>query len=202
MCRIGFRQVWTRCPRALYRPDCSPIERPVMPNDTCMQATVWPPRRPVSAVGGESQSMEPCPPVVQGDPTLPYYHGDTGQQRKQILTSTVYATPPTQGGDKAFPSKFAGIFNRWHQAITVVYPPGTVAVLPTRGRDSSGDPSLHDHGGNESIDARISTNANYAWSLNHLHVSQVVVNSAPVSRQSNIDTSSTQCDHNAYRGVA
>ena len=61
--------------------------------------------------------------------------------------------------DSTYRSIYAGIENRWHQVVTTVFPPGTVAILPVNG---------------SALDAVGVSRSSYPWRLNHVHVIQLM----------------------------
>ena len=81
-----------------------------------------------------------------------------------------------------------GTFNRWHQVLTVVYPPGTVAVLRVAHLPVQGAVRESAVGG----DTRPGS-AQYAWEMNRLHVSQVVRNTAATDRALSSEVGSISC---------
>lgn len=58
------------------------------------------------------------------------FTGDDQQAANRIVIGAAIAAPSAPG-TRAFPSGSSGggLYNRWHQVLTVVYPPGTVAEL-------------------------------------------------------------------------
>jgi len=158
------------CPVEWYDPACSPMDQPVDPRDLCLQTTVWPiqgtgfparARVPYSSRQNQSSAAQ-CPvkytsrqPIDKLAPAggpipLPDEYNSTGvavRITSACVDSRVLLTRRRDGNSAAQQTA------KWHQSLTTVYPPGSVAVLP------------YDE------DVKIVGEAeDYAWRLNRGHV--------------------------------
>lgn len=166
----------TVCPRLATSPQCMPMGQPVLPNDTCRQATVWPVwsgdavmqdaealafklQNDTSVSGAEACPPAPGPPSAAGERSYP--RDDRALHRYSMTASTRnYGQPMLPAGES---QQSQIVHRRWHQAITVTYPPGTVAELPL-------DALVQWHKGDRRLD--------YPWRVNPMHVQQVAIDAA------------------------
>ena len=90
-------QTWTNCSSAVFSSRCSPWDRPVMPNDTCLQAIDW------GRLQHRSTAIDianvTCPAPVTGNPNLPYYNAHATVPNYDVASSGTLTTPPLGGGD-------------------------------------------------------------------------------------------------------
>ena len=140
-----YIQHFTACPRALYSPTCTPWDVPIAPNDTCRQATVWP-ADPGDASASDAAvdryvdrsrgSKAKCPVMPGVNASLAnstVFESDIPALLEVTASGAVQQNAQRTTHDTVYTSREAGLENRWHQVVTVTYPPGTVAVLPIEG---------------------------------------------------------------------
>jgi len=156
------------CPRERYDPACSPMNATVDPRDVCLQTTLW----PIQGTGYPAQRGLGTPAASMcRDPIFPPTNASIDGLESLLISDPMYAInnitlratsngvdsnvdlahrPNGQGASLQTP--------KWHQTLTTVWPPGTVAVLPYE----QGVEIVGEH-------------KDYAWRVNRGHVISVVV---------------------------
>jgi len=140
------------CPRTMYCPQCTPMDGAVAADDTCRQLTLWPAPGEVDICKSVNDSAS-CyfDPTGGGniDSLLPTSRPKAPARLEyvQVCNEGIIDISQKQGLTGTSPTPI------WAQTHSIVWPPGTIAVLPI--------------GGNATIRGDA---PDYAWRVNRAHV--------------------------------
>jgi len=173
------------CPRSVYSTEAMPLNGTIQGNDLCRQLTVWPPKQAWTDTarggegeqapsqgehllreGGSSSRSSSFPQPTPANDTCPSYSG----RPLDAFRATDQPLPPAKllqqficvKGRIDLAQRPTALASRptplWRQQVLTVYPPGTVAVLPTtQGTRIEGDAP------------------GYSWRVNRAHVISLLV---------------------------